>query len=119
MIYVSPAPAELATGQYYDQAGADYYLSAAKLQSDYAPVRFERELRVFRRHCQGGAVLDVGCSTGAFLHQLNQRFPGCYSPLGTDASGPALAHAASRGMPIIQGLPQESRNRSQPAIVDY
>ena len=57
MIYANPVPGEFASGAYYDQAGADYYLSPAKLESDYAAVRFERELRLFRKHCQGGAVL--------------------------------------------------------------
>src|SRR5207249_2914789 len=64
MIYANPIPAELASGQYYDEAGAEYYLSPAKLESDYAPARFERELGSFRAHCPGGAVLDVGCSSG-------------------------------------------------------
>ena len=100
MIYANPVPAEFASGEYYDQAGADYYLSPAKLESDYAAVRFERELRLFRRHCQGGAVLDVGCSSGAFLFQLNQRFPGCYQVLGTDVSGPPLDYAESRGVAV-------------------
>jgi 2-polyprenyl-3-methyl-5-hydroxy-6-metoxy-1,4-benzoquinol methylase len=103
MIYVNPVPAEFASGQYYDQAGADYYLSPAKLEGDYAPVRFERELRLFRKHCRGGAVLDVGCSSGAFLFQLNQRFPGCYQPLGTDVSGPALDYAEERGVAVVRG----------------
>jgi 2-polyprenyl-3-methyl-5-hydroxy-6-metoxy-1,4-benzoquinol methylase len=103
MIYANPAPADFASGQYYDQAGADYYLSPAKLESDYAAVRFERESRLFRKHCQGGAVLDVGCSSGAFLFQLNQRFPGCYQVLGTDVSGPALDYAESRGVPVVRG----------------
>src|SRR6478735_8710845 len=70
MLYVNPVPARFASGEYYDAEGADYYLSPAKLESDYAPVRFERELRLFRRHCRRGAVLDVGCSSGAFLYQL-------------------------------------------------
>ena len=103
MIYASPVPAEFATGAYYDQAGTDYYLSPAKLESDYAPVRFDRELRLFRRHCAAGAVLDVGCSSGAFLFQLNQRFPGCYQVLGTDVSGPALDYAEKRGVPVVRG----------------
>src|SRR5438132_6501344 len=88
MIYADPVPIEFASGQYYDQAGAEYYLSPAKLESDYADVRFERELRLFRKCCAGGAVLDVGCSSGGFLFQLNKRFPGCYQVLGTDVSGP-------------------------------
>jgi len=103
MIYANPAPAEFASGQYYDQAGTDYYLSPAKLESDYAAVRFERERRIFRKHCQGGAVLDVGSSSGAFLFQLNQRFPGCYQGLGTDVSGPPLDYAEGRGVPVVRG----------------
>ena len=103
MVYANPAPAEFASGQYYDQAGTDYYLSPAKLESDYAAVRFERELRLFRKHCEGGAVLDVGCSSGAFLFQLNHRFPGGYQVLGTDVSGPPLDYAQSRGVPVLRG----------------
>jgi 2-polyprenyl-3-methyl-5-hydroxy-6-metoxy-1,4-benzoquinol methylase len=103
MVYANPVPTEFASGRYYDEAGADYYLSPAKLASDYAPVRFERELRLFRRHCQTGAVLDVGCSSGAFLYQLNRCYPGAYDLLGTDASGPALAYAESRGVPVVRG----------------
>src|ERR1017187_1234546 len=103
MIYANPVPAEFASGQYYDQAGADYYLSPAKLESDYAAVRFERELRLFHKHCQGGAMLDVGCSSGAFLFHLNQRFPGRYQVLGTDVSGPPLDYAESRGVAVLRG----------------
>src|SRR5216110_3090382 len=103
MIYADPVEPELATGKFYDRLGASFYLSPDKLESDYAPVRFERELRLFRRHCQDGAVLDVGCSNGAFLFQLRQRFPGCYDILGTDVSGPPLDYAESRGVPVVRG----------------
>ena len=103
MIYANPAPAEFASGQYYDRAGTDYYLSPAKLEGDYAAVRFERELRLFRKHCPSGAVLDVGCSSGAFLFQLNQRFPGCYQVLGMDVSGPPLDYAEGRGVAVVRG----------------
>jgi 2-polyprenyl-3-methyl-5-hydroxy-6-metoxy-1,4-benzoquinol methylase len=103
MAYANPVPTDLASGEYYDQEAAAYYLSPAKLESDYAPVRFERELRLFRCHCRGGPVLDVGCSSGAFLFQLNRQFPGDYTPTGMDASGPALEYAASKGVPVIRG----------------
>ena len=118
MIYASPVPAEFATGEYYDQAGSDYYLSPAKLESDYAPVRFERELRLFRSHCRSGAVLDVGCSSGAFLFQLNQRFPGCYQVLGTDVSGPPLDYAEKRGVAVVRGnfLEQDFGGREFEAV---
>jgi SAM-dependent methyltransferase len=103
MIYVTPVPAAMASGEYYDQAGAEYYLSKAKLESDYAAVRFVRELKLFRAYCPEGSVLDVGCSSGAFLYQLRERYPGQYSVLGTDVSGAPLDYAESRGLPVVRG----------------
>ena len=100
MVYSEAVPEDIASGLFYQQR--PFYLSPEKLKSDYAPVRFERELRLFRRWCQTGAVLDVGCSTGAFLHQLEKRYPGSYDVLGTDVAGPALDYAASRGQPVIR-----------------
>ncbi len=102
MNFANPVPMEFATGAFYDRLAAPFYLSPDKLESDFAPVRFERELRWFRRFCPAGKVLDVGCSTGAFLHQLNSRFPGQYRVTGTDVSGPALEHAASRGIEVVR-----------------
>jgi 2-polyprenyl-3-methyl-5-hydroxy-6-metoxy-1,4-benzoquinol methylase len=102
MIYANPVPMEMATGNFYDQAGSEY-LTPEKLESDYADVRFERELRLFRAHCSRGLVLDVGCSSGGFLHQLKKRFPNDYQILGTDVSSEPLAHAAKMGVPIAKG----------------
>ena len=103
MQYLNPVPAKYATGEYYDKEAASYYLSPAKLESDYSPVRFQRELRLFRNYCLGGDVLDVGCGSGAFLYQLNARFPGAYRVLGTDASGPPLDYAESKGVAVLRG----------------
>jgi SAM-dependent methyltransferase len=102
MVYADPVEPELASGRFYDRLGVPFYLSPDKLESDYAPVRFERELRLFRNYCQAGAVLDVGCSTGAFLFQLESRFPDSYSVTGTDVTGAALDHAESRGIEVIR-----------------
>jgi 2-polyprenyl-3-methyl-5-hydroxy-6-metoxy-1,4-benzoquinol methylase len=102
MIYVNPVPAAMATGTFYDQAGQEY-LAADKLGSDYAPVRFERELRLFRNYCPRGSVLDVGCSSGGFLYQLKQRHSQDYKILGTDVSSGPLDHAAKMGVPVARG----------------
>lgn len=109
MVYASPLPAAFASADAYNEVGTEYYLSPAKLESDYAPVRFRRELRLFRRYCRGGAVLDVGCGTGGWLFELERRYPGAYRRLGTDASTPALDYAASRGVPVARGdFPKQS-----------
>ncbi len=101
MIFANPVPAEMVNGSFYNETRTPFYLSPDKLESDYASVRFERELRLFRRFCKKGNVLDVGCSTGAFLFQLENRFPGIYDVLGTDVSQPALEYAKSRGVKIV------------------
>jgi SAM-dependent methyltransferase len=102
MVYADPVEPELASGRFYERLGAPFYLSPDKLEGDYAPVRFERELRVFRKYCHAGAVLDVGCSTGAFLFQLKSRWPGSYSVAGTDVTGAALDYAEGRGIEVIR-----------------
>lgn len=102
MIYANPVDADLAEGTFYDRRGQSFYLSPVKLESDYAPSRFVRELRLFRRFCRSGSVLDVGCSTGAFLYQLKTRFPADYRVTGTDVTSAALDHAEARGVPVIR-----------------
>jgi len=102
MIYASPVEESLATGQFYDQLATPYYLSPDKLQSDYASVRFNREIKLFRRFYPRGPVLDVGCSTGAFLAQLKHRFGAEYETLGVDVAGPALDYAEAQGIPVLR-----------------
>jgi len=103
MVYANPVDAELASGKFYDRLGTPFYLSPDKLESDYAPVRFERELQLFRNYCPAGYVLDVGCSTGAFLYQLKARHPKDYRPVGTDVTSAALDHAEQKGIEVIRG----------------
>ena len=102
MVYASPIPEELATGAYYDRIGKPFYCSPDKLESDYAPVRFERELRIFRQFRLSGNVLDVGCSTGAFLYQVKTRWPLNYRILGADVASAALDYAEQKGVPVLR-----------------
>ena len=102
MLFANPVEARYVTGAFYDQLAAPFYLSSEKLESDYSPVRFARELRLFRNYCRSGAVLDVGCSTGAFLHALLRRHANDYSVLGTDVAGAALDYAERQGVAVLR-----------------
>lgn len=102
MRYASPVDAELLNGEFYGHLAEPYYLSPEKIAGDFAEIRFARERRIFHRHCPRGRVLDVGCSTGAFLQSLSRAFPGDYEVVGTDVAGPALDYAASKGVHVIR-----------------
>jgi 2-polyprenyl-3-methyl-5-hydroxy-6-metoxy-1,4-benzoquinol methylase len=102
MVYANPVEEGLSTGLFYDQLAVPFYLSPDKLQSDYSPVRFVRELKLFRSFCRRGSVLDVGCSTGAFLYQLKNKFPTDYDVTGIDVAGPALDHAEKMGVSVMR-----------------
>jgi 2-polyprenyl-3-methyl-5-hydroxy-6-metoxy-1,4-benzoquinol methylase len=102
MVYANPIAARYASGEYYDTEASVYYLSEDKVRSDYSRTRFARETAFFRRHCRRGRVLDVGCSSGAFLYQLQTSFPGDYDVTGTDVSGLPLDYAESRGVRVAR-----------------
>ena len=102
MLFANPVEARYVNGAFYDQLATPFYLSPDKLEGDYSPVRFARELRLFRNYCRNGAVLDFGCSTGAFLHALQCRHPNDYSVLGTDVVGPALDYAERQGVSVLR-----------------
>jgi 2-polyprenyl-3-methyl-5-hydroxy-6-metoxy-1,4-benzoquinol methylase len=103
MVFANPVPAAMASGEHYEGLVDGLYLSPDKLKADYAAVRFERELKLFREFCPAGRVLDVGCSTGGFLHQLEVIEPNRYQRLGMDVVGPALDHAERSGVPVRRG----------------
>jgi 2-polyprenyl-3-methyl-5-hydroxy-6-metoxy-1,4-benzoquinol methylase len=103
MVYANPVSTDLVSGRHYDRRAESYYLSRDKLEGDFAPARFEREIRLFRRHCQAGRVLDVGCSTGGFLCQLKRRFPGAYTVAGCDVTEAALNYAEQHGIEVFRG----------------
>ena len=46
-------------------------------------------------------MLDVGCSTGAFLFHLQRA--GAYRVTGSDVADAALAHAQSQGIEVLRG----------------
>ena len=74
MIYANPIAPEFISGKFYNESDL-YYLSPDKLESDFSSVRFERELKLFQKHCQNGKVLDVGCGAGVLSVMLASHSP--------------------------------------------
>ncbi len=102
MVFSDQAAPEFAEGEFYATTGSQFYASDEKLAGDYSPVRYLREIKLLRRFCPKGRVLDVGCSTGGFLHHLRDRFPGDYEVCGTDVATGALEIAASKGISVLR-----------------
>jgi len=100
MLYADLVAEEFVSGKFY--GSSRYHLSPDKLQSDFASVRFKREVKLLRRFCPSGSILDVGCSTGAFLHRLKTGFGAAYDVLGMDVPGPALDYARTLGIAVIE-----------------
>lgn len=60
-----PKPEEMAP--HYDE---DYHKTIAQGGEGFADVRWCRQRKIVAHYSKGGAVLDVGCSSGAFLSTL-------------------------------------------------
>jgi len=66
LVYLNPQPSVATLRSTYKNFGKEYYLSKEKLKIDFSIDHRERleKLKQFRKT---GKLLDVGCSTGAFL----------------------------------------------------
>ncbi len=100
MVFIGEVAQSFVSGQFYEDRTESFYLSENKLKSDYDPVRFQREWRLFRSWVPSGKVLDVGCSTGGFLKGLQES--GNYDVAGTDVSQGALDQAEKIGIRVIR-----------------
>lgn len=100
MVYVTEVPISFVNGEFYEDRTESFYLSEDKLQSDYDPIRFQREWKLFRRWVPSGRILDVGCSTGGFLRGL--PLFGSYDLTGLDVSQGALNMAERQGIHVIR-----------------
>ena len=86
-----PKPQEMA--RHYD---ADYYRTIAAGSGGSSDVRWRRQREIVMRHATSGAVLDIGCSTGAFLSTLKGGALNLYG-IEMEPASAECARSASEG----------------------
>lgn len=101
MVYINPIPDQESLKRVYDWLGHDWFALPRKVKIDYQPGRFDRELGVLKRTGARGRLLDVGCSTGAFLIEAAKA--GFADAQGIDISEPSIEIAREYGLNAVTG----------------
>lgn len=108
--FVSPRPSVTWLTDHYNFYGTHIFLDQRRLDSDFRASRFDVEWELIAD--LRGALLDVGCSTGAFVKLALESGFGAE---GIDLSEPAISYGRDRlGLPLrcgdftAQALPASS-----------
>ena len=112
LIYLNPRPAPQAIGAFYPQ---DYAPFRPAIEDErWALMRWMRRRKMQRRralveHYSGasrGRVLDVGCATGIFLHEMAQAG---WEAVGVELTPEAAEYARRRfGLEVFTGQLEEA-----------
>ncbi len=112
LMYLSPRPTPATIARYYP---ADYNPYRPPIEDEtWALMRWMRRRKlILRRRLierylgrTRGQILDVGCATGLFLHEMAQAGWGA---AGVELSGPAADFARQRfGLDVFQGMLAEA-----------
>jgi SAM-dependent methyltransferase len=92
--YVNPAPTDEALRRIYSGEWGDVWREPEKLERDFDPRRFWRELDAIPKSRRRGSLLDVGCANGAFL--ASARRLGFSEVRGLDVSPAGVGYANQR-----------------------
>jgi SAM-dependent methyltransferase len=108
LMYLSPRPTPDTIARYYPE---DYAPFRPPIEDEsFALMRWMRRRKLSRRRTlveryagrRQGRLLDVGCATGLFLHEMVQSG---WAGAGVELTGPAAEFAHSRfGLDVFQGL---------------
>jgi 2-polyprenyl-3-methyl-5-hydroxy-6-metoxy-1,4-benzoquinol methylase len=94
--FVNPRPSATWLKEHYDFYGNRIFLDHRRLESDFRTARFDVEWPLVAD--LRGSLLDVGCSTGAFVKLAMESGFGAE---GIDLSEPAISYGRDRlGLPL-------------------
>ncbi len=100
-VYVNPMLSVKALKKFYTESEDEYWDSQASEGSrDLLERKFDTELRLLEKHVDKGAVLDIGCGAGVFLHFAKKRGWKVY---GTEFNKFCRAHVKKMGINISDG----------------
>lgn len=108
LIYLNPRPTVRAIGYYYPAAYACFNLPALAQEDAGRPPQtrdknLARRCQLVAKHRAPGRLLDVGCSDGRFLHQMQQL--GGWECIGVELMDDAAAVGRQRyGLTILTGV---------------
>lgn len=91
LMFVNPRPTRDWLSRRYAYYGSRLFTVPEKLESDFAPGRYDGEIALLRgRH---GRLLDVGCATGAFVAAARDAG---FDARGIDLSAESTRHGRER-----------------------
>lgn len=70
LVYASPRDGADELSHHYSKMSVNEYL----IEQDSRELIFKKDAKIVMQYCQSGDVLDIGCSAGIFLSQLNKNF---------------------------------------------
>lgn len=98
--FISPRPSAKWLAARYEFYGDNWFTDIAKVESDFAPGRYDTELRLLGA-ARGQLLLDVGCATGSFVEAAGSRG---FVARGVDIStGPTRYGKDIRGLDLDCG----------------
>lgn len=86
LVFIYPRPDQQTCIDTYENLSKKYFTSSPKIEEDLA-YPFKKELDFLERFKSNGRILDIGCSTGAFLGIANKRG---WQPYGVEIASPSV-----------------------------
>ena len=105
LVFIWPQPGPESNSQIYQQWGENHYLNKDKIEVDFSSS-FKERLDLIEPYRKNNRILDVGCSTGAFLSAAQDNNWNTY---GVEISHPSALHAKNkRNLKVFCGTLKEA-----------